>query len=182
MKPRIDFGQSSKAFSKTLRRYADLSSKGAAEAINKKAKDVCIRSISQTPMADKGAIKTTLQADGLAFKLVNKTGLTKDQIKQKAAALIRARTGSVRYIKAGWYKALQVFGGRGGKTRPDGLADKGTGSKASPRDLTAVMENKAFGATQVGGDALARAMDSVRKDMMVYIQRKAREAWGKKGR
>lgn len=165
-----------------MRRYADLSSKGAAEAINKKAKDVCIRAIAQTPMADKGAIRTSLQTDGMAYKLVRKTGLTKAQIKQKAAALIRARTGSVRYIKAGWYKAAQVFGGRGGKTRPDGLADKGTGSKASPRDLTAIMENKAFGATEVGQEALSKAVDSVRKDMMVYIARKAREAWGRAGR
>ena len=82
MTPKMDFSKSSKEFSKTLRRYADLSSKGAAEAINKKAKDVCIRAIKETPEADKAGIESSLRAMGtvgkpgpLVYKLLNKANL-----------------------------------------------------------------------------------------------------------
>jgi hypothetical protein len=180
MKPKMDFGKSSKAFSRTLRRYADLSSKGAQEAINKKAKDVCIRAIRETPKADRGKIKSELEANGLVYRLIKKTGLKRAEIEKKAKAMIRVRQASIAYIKAGWYKAAQAFGGRGGKVRPDGLAAKGSGEKATKGKLTATLTNAAYGAPTVGGDALDRAMESVRKDMMVYLAKKLKGGWGKK--
>jgi len=177
---KIDFAKGERDFSKAMRQYAELSKKEVSEALNKKAKDVAIRAIKYTPKADKGQIEQQLRTNGLAYKLIKKTGLSKKQIQQKAERLIRARKRSVGYIKAGWYKAAQVFGGRGGRTKSGGLAEQGTAKKATPSKTEAVMNNYTKGATKVSGQALARSMDEVRKDMMVYIGRKLKEKWGKR--
>lgn len=175
----MDFGKSSASFSRVMRKYAETSSKGAEEAINKKAKQVCFMAIRETPKADKGAIQTQLEANGLVFRILKKRGLNKAEIAKKAKALIRARKASVAYIRAGWYKAAQAFGGRGGKVKPGGLAEQGSGTKATARKLEATMTNRAVGAPAVGGDALDKAMDHVRKDMMEYLAKKLRAGWGK---
>jgi hypothetical protein len=177
---KIDFAKAERDFSKAMRQYAELSKKEVSEAINKKAKDVAIRAIKYTPRADKSAIESQLRANGLAYKIIKKTGLTRKQIKAKAERLIRLRKRSVGYIRAGWYKAAQAFGARGGKTRPGKRADAGTGKRATPSKTEAVMNNYTKGATTVSGNALARAMEEVRKDMMVYIGRKLGEKWGKR--
>jgi hypothetical protein len=177
---KIDFAKAERDFAKAMRQYAELSKKEVSEALNKKAKDVAIRAIKYTPKADKERIEQQLRANGLVYKLVKKTGLTKKQIQQKAERMIRARKRSAGYIKAGWYKAAQVFGARGGRTKAKGLAAQGTASKATPSKTEAVMNNYTKGATKVSGQALARSMDEVRKDMMVYIGRKLREKWGKR--
>jgi hypothetical protein len=180
MKAKMDFKAAERAFSKTLREYTRLSSKTAEDALNRTAKDVAIRAISKTPKADASKVRASLKASGLAYKLLKKTGLKREEIKKKAAALIRARVRSVGYIKAGWYKAARAFGGRGGTTRPGGLAAQGSGEKATSRKLTATLINKTRGAVEVSGQPLAAAIEEKRKDMMVYIARKLREGWGKR--
>lgn len=177
---KIDFAKTERDFAKTMRQYTALSKDLVSDAINKKAKDVAIRSIKYTTRADRAAVEAQLRANGLVYKIIKKTGLTRKQIKAKAERLIKARKRSVGYIRAGWYKAAQAFGARGGKTHPGKLADKGTGKRATPSKTEAVMTNYAKGATTISGPALARGMDEVRKDMMVYIARKLREKWGKK--
>jgi hypothetical protein len=177
---KIDFSKTEKQFSKTMKQYAELSRKEVSEAINKKATDVAIRAIKYTPRADKQKIESDLRANGLVYKLIKKTGLTRKQAQQKAERMIRRRKASVGYIRAGWYKAAQAFGARGGKTRPNKLAAKGSGIKATRSKTEAILNNAAFGAPNVGIYALARAMDEVRKDMMVYIGRKLKEKWGKR--
>tara|TARA_R110000765_G_scaffold47794_4_gene98016 strand:+ start:4282 stop:4830 length:549 start_codon:yes stop_codon:yes gene_type:complete len=182
MKSQMNFGKSSASFSKAMRRYAKKSSKGAAGSLNNKAKSVCLRSIRETPKAAKSEIRASLKAGGLVYRLINKKGLTRAEIKLKAAAFIRARTQSSAYIKAGWYKAARVFGGRGGKLRDGTLAGKGSGKKATERKLTATMTNRTFGAPKVGTEALHKAMDHVRKDMLVYLAKKAQRDWKRAGR
>lgn len=177
---KIDFRKAERDFARAMRQYTELSKKEVAEAINKKAKDVAIRAIKYTPRADKAAIEAQLRANGLVYKIIKKTGLTRKQIKAKAERTIRLRKRGVGYIRAGWYKAAQAFGARGGKVRPGKLADKGTGKRATPSKTEAVMNNYTAGASVVGGMALARAMEEVRKDMMVYIARKLSERWGKR--
>jgi hypothetical protein len=185
MKPVADFKAAEKAFAATLRQYSSFSKLTAAEAINKKAKDVAIRTISRTTKADAAKIEATLRGPGrgggtLVYRLFDKTGMTRAEIKAKAQRLIRARKSAVGYIRAGWYKAAQAFGARGGKIKEGGLAAAGRGVKATPSKTEALLENKALGATEVSGPALAAALDSVRADMMVYIARKLREKWGKR--
>lgn len=178
MNPKIDFRQAEAKFSATIREYLEYSKKEATSELNRRAKNVILKSISRTKKAERAAVKAALETDGLAYKLIKKTGLTRPEIKRKARALISARLKSLGYIKAGWYKAAQAFGGRGGKTKPGGLAEQGKGTKATERKLTATFENLAVGATEVGQDALAAAMDAERADMMTYIARKLREKWG----
>ena len=192
MKPKADFSKAQAAFARTMREYQRLSSKEAADALNKKAKDVLLGNskagvtgvIKRTPKADKAAIESQLRGPGrdggqLVFRLFNHKGMTRMMADDQAKRFIRARQAAVAYIKAGWYKAAQAFGGRGGKVRAGGLAEQGRGTKASPGNLTAILENKTVGAEKVSGPALARAMDEVRKDMLVYIARKLRQGWGK---
>lgn len=179
MTPHVDFGKSQARFGRVMREYSLMSSKTVAEAINKKAKDVCLRAIRETPVADKGGIEASLRRGGLAHRLIRKKGLKRKEIERKAAALIRARKASVGYIRAGFYKAAQVFGGGGGKTKPGGLAVRGSGKKATPSTLKATITNGARGAVPVAGDALAKAMDEVAKDMLIYIAKKLRAGWGK---
>lgn len=180
MTPGINFRDTERAFSKTLREYTRLSSKSVPEAVNRTAKDVAIRTIKETDKAEASEIRSALKTNGLAYKLINKTGLKAAEIKKKAEALIRARVRSAGYIRAGWYKAAQAFGGRGGKTKPGGLAEQGKGTKATERTQTATLENKTVGAPEVSGPALARAMESKRKDLLVYIAKKLRKGWGQK--
>lgn len=136
--------------------------------------------IARTEKANAAKIRAALKADGLAYRLIKKTGLTREQIKKKAEALIAMRVRIVGYIKAGWYKASQAFGGRGGKVKPGGLAAQGEGRRAKPSNLTATLTNKTIGAVEVSGPALAKAMDEKRRDMLVYIARKLRQRWGKR--
>lgn len=177
---KIDFGKAEKDFAKSMRQYAFLSKKEVSEALNKKAKDVAIRAIKYTPRADKDKIESQLRANGLVYKIIKKTGLTRKQIKAKAERMIRLRKRGVGYIRAGWYKAAQVFGARGGKTRPGKRAALGTGKRATPSVTEAIMSNFTIGVTKISAMPLARAMDEVRRDMMPYIARKLKEQWGKK--
>jgi hypothetical protein len=187
MKPKADFSKAAADFAKTMREYQRLSKREAADALNKKAKDVAIRTISRTPKADKGAIEASLRGPGrgggtLVYRLFQHKGMTRMMADDQAKRFIKARQASIAYIRAGWYKAAQMFGARGGRVRPGGLAEKGSGTKATPGNLTAILENKTVGAEKISGPALSKAMDEVRKDMLVYIARKLREGWGKKQR
>jgi hypothetical protein len=182
MEPRMDFNDSSRNFSATMRQYLQISRRVPKDEINRRAKNVCLKSIRYTEKADKKEIKSALTTNGLAYKLVKKTGLNRKQIKAKVAKFIRARMSSASYIKAGWYKAAVVFGGRGGKLKPGKRADQGTGEKATDSKLTATMTNMAVGATKISGPALAKAMNEEGADMLKYIQRKLAEGWTNSGR
>lgn len=178
MKASIKFND--KAFAKTLADTVKFSSRRAPEVINHIAKDVAIGAIRYTDKASPSKIRANLKKDGLVYRLIRKTGLTREQIKLKAEAFIRARIRSIGYIKAGWYRAAQTFGARGGKVKPGGLADQGRGQKATSRNMVATMENHAVGAVEVSGKALGKAMDERRGQMMKRLQKKLGDSWGKR--
>jgi hypothetical protein len=185
---KIDLAKAEREFAKTMRQYIQLSKKETAEALNKKAKDVLRGNrdggfqgvMALTPKADAAKIEADLRRDGLVYwKLVKKRGLKRAAIEKKAEQIIKARIRGIGYIRAGWFKAARRFGAKGGKTRK-GWASAGYGVKAKPNKTEALFVNKATGAVQVSGPALARAIESVRQDMMKYIARKLKEKWGKR--
>ena len=176
------FKAAEKAFQGTVREYLRYSKKECSSELNRRARNILMKAVRATPRADRSKVKAALEANGLAYKLIRKTGLKRKEIKAKAKRLISRRLASVGYIAAGWYKALQAFGGRGGKTKEGGLAAAGTGKKSTPSDLKAVFENKAAGAPHIGHQPLADAINEERADMLVYIARKLREGWGRRGR
>jgi hypothetical protein len=182
MEPHLDFERASKDFQETIRQYLILQKKELSEALNKKALDVTIKAIRHTKRADKEAIRRYLETNRIKYKLVSKKGVPRDETGIKAKRLLSAKLRSAGYIRAGWYKAAQALGGRGGKVRPKGLAARGSGKKATTRDLTARIINEANGASSVGKPALALAMREAQADMMKYIHRKMQESWGKAGR
>ena len=182
MTPKFDFTSAEKRFATTMRQYARMSSKSASEVVNKKSLDVVIKTIVLTPKSNKSVIREKLKSDGLVYRLLNKTGLKRKQILIKAGRLIRARVSSSTYIKVGWYKAVQAFGGRGGKIREGKSAAMGSGTKATTGNPTAVVINRSIGATKVSGPALRRALELSAEDMMVYIQKKLASGWKNGGR
>lgn len=180
----VDFKKAEREFTRTLRQYTELTSKDVADAINKKAKDVAIRTISNTPKADPAKIESELRGPGrgggqLVYRLFNHRNMTREVAADQARRIIRARMTAVAYIKAGWYKAAQAFGARGGKTRA-GWTRAGSGKRATATKPEAVLTNRTIGATLVSGPALAAAVESVRADMMIYIKRKLSERWGQR--
>jgi hypothetical protein len=179
MEPGLDLAAAVQSFSKTLLDYEKAANKIGEEALNKKGKDVVIKTISKTPKASASGIRGELGRDGLAYRLVKKTGKTRAQIAAAVRKLIAARARSASYIRAGFYKALSVLGGRGGWVRGGGMADKSTGTRATTFDLKVTIVNRTVGAAKVAGTALAQALDEVTADMMVYIQRKLAERWGR---
>jgi len=187
MNPKLDFRQAEKAFTKTMAKYAEVSSKETADAINHQARKVAISAIKETKKAERAAVQAYLEGPArkggkMPYPLIKKEGLTRKQIEAKAKRFVRLKLRSLGYIKAGWYKAAQALGARGGKIKPGGLAEKGEGTKARPSKLEATLTNKTVGAVEVSGPALAAAMDRVRKDMMDYLAKKLKKKWGGSGR
>ena len=83
---------------------------------------------------------------------------------------LRAR--SAGYIKAGWIKAAQAFGGAAkGRVSEKGLAGQGEGTRATAGHLVATLTNCARGAGVVGGEAFQGAINFVAADMTEYGQR-----------
>ena len=185
---KLDLAKAERKFAEHMKLYAKLSRVEVSDALNKKAQQVLkgyksagiTGVMTRTPKADPMKIEQELRANGLVYhKLIKKFGKTRKQIEAEAKKIISARKRGVGYIRAGWFKAARKFNVRAGKTRK-GWASAGYGVKATPAKTEAIFTNKAIGAVQVAGHALALSMNEARKDMMKYIARKLGEKWGRK--
>jgi L,D-peptidoglycan transpeptidase YkuD (ErfK/YbiS/YcfS/YnhG family) len=176
---KMDFSRTERRFRQTLRQYAEVSKKETSEVINKKGNQLMRITMARTEKASASKIRAELNQNGLAYKLINKTGMKRAEIAAKVKKFISARARSAGYIRAGWFPAARIFGLRGGKNHPGKSAEKGTGKRATPKSLEATIENVTHGAVKVSGPALAEAMEIVRKDMIVYLGRKLRNRWGR---
>lgn len=194
MTPKIDFSGAERSFSKAMSSYTKLSSKTSEEAVNKAAKDVLVGNraggvtgvIALTPKADVKAVKARLNGPGrdgkgkLVYRLIDKRGKSRQEIKELARKFIARTASSVGYIKAGWYRAAQAFGGRGGRVSPKGFAAEGKGKRATESKPEATFENHSTGAVKISGPALSAAMESKRADLLRYVQKKLSDGWGKR--
>lgn len=190
----MDFSKTERDFASAMRQYTKLTSKTSEEALNKAAKDVLsgnskggvTGTIKRTAKADAKKVRAYFTGPGrdgkgsLAYRMVAKQGLKREEIEALVKKFIAAHTRSVGYIKAGWYKAARVFGGRSGRVSELGKAAEGKGKKATSWTLTATMSNHATGATEISGEALAKSMEEKRKDLLVYIADKLSKGWGRK--
>ncbi len=103
---------------------------------------------------------------------------TKAEIDAAARQLVTLRRRSAGYIRAGWIKAAQDFGGAAKrKVSAKSFAALGRGTRATESRLAASGTNAATGALAVGSEPLRRALDFVGRDMIAYAERKLAKAW-----
>ena len=181
-------------FQNGLRRKLAASRRAAPVVVNQAAKSVCLRAIAFTPKANPGQIEAELTNNGLAFRLLQSKSFqgrlprklrgyargthTRAQIDEAVRQLVALRRRSQSYIKAGWIKAAQAFGGApSGRVSTRSLAGQGYGRKATEGNPEATGANLARGASKVGAGALQQALNFVGKDMLDYAERKLAAPW-----
>jgi hypothetical protein len=175
-----------KEFRDALGQYQKASGKTFAEVINKKAKDVALRSVQFTPKARLNKIRK-YEPNGRSYarKLLHARATQGTRLgkakkgegnKPLAEKLYKSRLQSRGYIAAGWIKAARELGAppsRGvAKLQKGGRANKGGAKPANPSKLFCDILNMSIGAETVGLEPLQRALDFVKKDMQQYIDRK----------
>ena len=173
-------------FRRALKQYQQASNKTFSEVINKKAKDVALRSVQFTPKARLNKIRK-YEPNGRSYarKILHARATMGTRLgkakkgegnKPLAEKLYKSRLQSRGYIAAGWIKAARDLGApppRGiAKLQKGGRANKGKAIKATPAKLFCDIFNMSIGAETVGLEPLKRALDFVRKDMQKYIDRK----------
>lgn len=181
-------------FQNGLRRKLAATKRAVPDVLNAAAKNVCLRAIAYTPKADPAQIEAQLTTGGLAFRLLQSQsfqgrlpkklrGFTRGkysraQINDAVRKLVALRRRSAGYIKAGWIKAAQAFGGAArGRVSEKSLAGRGYGVRATQSSAKAVGVNLARGASTVGAEALQKALDYVGKDMVSYAEKKIAGVW-----
>lgn len=181
-------------FQRGLRAKLAATKRAEAEVLNQAAKNVCLRAIAYTPKADPAAIERELTKGGLAFRLLQSRSFqgrlpkslrgftrgthSRKQLNDAVRKLVTLRRRSAGYIKAGWIKAAQEFGGAArGRVSEKSLAGRGYGVRATQGNLKAIGVNLARGAGTVGADALQKALNYVGKDMLSYAEKKIAGVW-----
>ena len=177
-----------------VRHKLALSKRTEAEILNKAGRDISLRAIKYTPKADKGAVRANLTTNGTLLRILQSPRAsdrlprslqgftrgthTKEAIDAAAARLLALRLRSIGYIKAGWIKAAQAFGGaKSRKVSSKGNAGKSYGIKATVYHLIATGENMATGAPKVGPAALQKSLDEVGRDMLSYAPKQIASHW-----
>lgn len=171
-------------FREGLRAKLAVTKKTEAEVLNQAAKNICLRAVSFTPKANKGAIRALdvkIIAGAVAKKLRGghggKIGISGREFAARIKKERARRIRSVAYVSAGWVKAGQGFGGGlKKKVSAKGNAGKSYGKKATDSTLAAIGANLANGASVVGARALQEAADFVGRDMLSYAQKKLARA------
>ena len=168
-----------------LRHKLSLTKKAEADVLNQAAGSICANAIRLTKGTKKNQVIGDLTSNGLVFKLLQSTRFqarmpkrfqgytrgthTRAQINQAAREFVKQRAATVKYIAAGWFKALMVFRPSvRRKVSAKGLAGKGRATKARPDILAAVFENFSRGAGEVGADALQQALNDEGRFMLGY--------------
>ena len=170
---------------KALSKYAEVASrKTIPDILNQKTPFVIKAAMRKTPVAARARIRADLGSASspsiLALKIISSRAkrkgqrLTYSQASGKAAAMIRARLASVRYISLGWLPALSNWTQvRKPLSKRSVAAQTGKGYRAtSSRHYTRFI-NGAPG-VKMGESALASAMSSEAKSTRDYAARKMR--------
>ena len=176
------------SFRAGLRRRLDSTKRAVPVVVNKASKNVCLRAVQFTPKASAAKIRSDLTTNGLALRLLQSPAMqgrlprklqgftrgthTKAQLDEAARQLVGRAVQSVAYIKAGWVKAAQAFGGATrSKVSDKGLAGQSYGKPASVARPVAEGGNAARGAVKVGTPALQQALNFVGKDLVPDAQK-----------
>lgn len=167
-----------------LRAYKAATKKDEGSILNRAARNIAYRSSSFTPKGAANKIRRDLMRDpklryALTSIALRKRGigrLPSPQFQKEVDRLVSRRASSANYLRAGWAKAIQDFGGtfRGAKFRGAG----GFGNKALVNRLiaeivnTTVQHNAASvqGAELIGGEALKKAIAFVSADMIRFAK------------
>ena len=183
-----------RAFNAGMRRKLAVTKRAVPVVVNQASKNVCLRAIAFTPKADPKQIEAQLTQNGFVFRLLQSKsfqarlprklqGFTRGthsraQINEAARQLVALRRRSVAYIKAGWIRAAQAFGGATSQQVSNrSLAGKGYGKRATESHPQAEGVNFARGASTVGAEALQQAVNFVGKDMADYAEKKLAAPW-----
>lgn len=171
-------------FRLALRAYRVATKKDETDILNRAAKNLAFRSASFTKKGNPARIVRDLMRDPrLRFALTSialrKKGIKKLPSPQFAAEvqkLIARRVASANYLRSGWAKAVEDFGGvfRGAKPRGAG----GFGNKATTNRLIAEIVNTTThsrqtsvqGAELIGSQALQQAISFVAADMLGHAK------------
>lgn len=181
-------------FQAGLRRKLAATKRAVPEVLNQAAKNICLRAIAFTPKADPTAIERELTSGGMAFRLLQSRSFqgrlpkslrgftrgthSRKQLNDAVRKLVVLRRRSAGYIKAGWIKAAQEFGGAArGRVSEKSLAGRGYGVRATQSSAKAIGANLARGASTIGADALQKALDYVGQDMTAYAEKKLAQPW-----
>lgn len=180
-------------FREGLRAKLKVTKKTEAEILNQAAGSICANAIRLTKGAKKNTIVADLTSGGLAFRLLQSPRFqarmpksvrgytrgthTRAEINAAAARFVRLRGSTVRYIVAGWFKALKVFRPNARRdASAKGLAGLGRATKATPGILAAVFENFSRGAGTVGAGPLQQALNEEGASMKKYAEKKLADA------
>lgn len=165
---------------RAMREYGEATRKDEREILNRAGRNLAARAIQFTQKATVAKIKADLRRNRNAIRAtvirlrragVSIRGMSRERFGKEVQKTINLRARSAGYVAAGWFKALEAFGGARRKVSPRGKAAKGFGKKATLTSMVAVLANYSTGAEQVGGAAFQRAIDFVADDMLLYAQR-----------
>ena len=177
-----------------LRAKLAVTKKTGAKVINQAAGSTLANAIRLTKKANAAEIRTSLQSNGTAFKLLQSPAMqsrlprrfqgytrgthSRAEINDAATRFIRARAASRGNIAAGFFKALAVFRpGSARRVSDRGLAGKGRAKRATASRLVATFENFAAGADTVAAPALQQALDEEGVSMKTYGEARLAKAW-----
>ena len=182
-------------FNAALREYIKVSKRSLPEIVNKRAVNICFKSIRFTPKARKSRIKRDLKQKSrinpkapVGAILINKqrgeAGKPGRYGAEMAAAMERweiKRNVSSGFIKSGWLGAVKDLAPHAKVFRRPPRVEvkdkpKGYGRPARVGiNPTAEIVNQVNGAVKVGAPALQRAMNADAADMKNYVARKMQQ-------
>lgn len=180
-------------FTAALRSVSAVSKKSQAEIVTRACRDVGFRAAQFTPFATPAKIEAELMRDRILVKTASMAlnrekgpgKWTRADLVTKANAILKKRRSGTKALRAGWIPGILALGGsyRGAKVKPGGSGAQGTGKKATPTNLRAMIRNSiatisAAGIRTTGGDipvatrALNQAIEFVSADREIYVAKK----------
>lgn len=170
---------------RALQDYAKATKKDEAEILNRAGRNVAIKAIQRTKKASKERIKQDMLKDKRAIRqavvALQAKGkkVTRKSVGTMARKITASRVRASGYTAGpGWSNAAKAFGGRGVKTDkrfPRSLAKHGSGKKATPRKLLAMLTNTAPAASKEGFVGLQRAINETAIDMKSHAAKKMKQ-------
>ena len=121
-------------------------------------------------------------------KIDVRSNFSRASARAASKAIIAKRTWSTSFLKVAWLKVAAVFGGMSGASSVGQRMTqaKGNATKARPEQLESLLTAQYEGIKNesvIAGKESAILRDAMRRktaDMMIYVERKLTEIWGKR--
>ncbi len=180
-------------FSEAVHFVMKHSKKTCADIVNRQALNVIVGgkglkgAIHRMPRADRGKINalTPKQLAGAVKRKYGNRKMSREEWKEAMRAEKARRRKAIGYTAGpGWHKAAVALGGKGVRRGmlPEfetSQAAKGTGEKATPESLIAMIENAAPAAALIGKQALQDAINATARDMKEHTAKKLQDTFNK---